>query len=477
MIKSTKLIYFVLILASLLPVSCIGPSLIKRAENKIVPKDFGYNKDTVSSGKISWRDYFSDPYLAALIDTALSKNQELNIFLHEINIAKNETRALKGSYLPSLGIGTGAGTDKIGSYTSKGASDEAHDITPGVKIPNPLSDFKIGLNASWEIDIWKKLRNSRQSAIHNYLATIEGKNFMVTNLISEIATSYYELLALDNQLEILTKNIEVQKNALEIVKLEKQSARVTELAVKKFEAEVLKNQSQQYYIQQQITETENKLNFLTGRFPQAISRSSLGFINISIDTIHSGLPSQLLENRPDIRKAEQQLIAAKLEVKVAKAEFYPSMGIRGGLGYQAFNVNYLLQTPQSLIYSVAGDLVAPLINRNALKAKYYSASSKQIQAMFNYERSILNAYVEVANQLSNISNLKRSFELKQKQVEALTQSIEISTILFKSARADYMEVLMTQRDALESKFELVETKMQQMHAKINVYKALGGGWK
>lgn len=477
MIKSTKLIHFVLILASLLPVSCIGPSLIKRAENKIVPKDFGYNKDTVSSGKISWRDYFSDPYLAALIDTALSKNQELNIFLHEINIAKNETRALKGSYLPSLGIGTGAGTDKIGSYTSKGASDEAHDITPGGKIPNPLADFKIGRNASWEIDIWKKLRNSRQSAIHNYLATIEGKNFMVTNLISEIATSYYELLALDNQLEILTKNIEVQKNALEIVKLEKQSARVTELAVKKFEAEVLKNQSQQYYIQQQITETENKLNFLTGRFPQAISRSSLGFINISIDTIHSGLPSQLLENRPDIRKAEQQLIAAKLEVKVAKAEFYPSMGIRGGLGYQAFNVNYLLQTPQSLIYSVAGDLVAPLINRNALKAKYYSASSKQIQAMFNYERSILNAYVEVANQLSNISNLKRSFELKQKQVEALTQSIEISTILFKSARADYMEVLMTQRDALESKFELVETKMQQMHAKINVYKALGGGWK
>lgn len=477
MIKSTKLILLVLILVSLLQESCIGPSIIKRSENKVVPKDFGYNQDTVSSGKISWRDYFSDPYLAALIDTALSKNQELNIFLQEINVAKNETRALKGSYLPSLGIGAGGGTEKIGAYTSKGASDEAHEITPGVKIPNPLSDFKIGLNASWEIDIWKKLRNSRKSAIHNYLASVEGKNFMVTNLISEIAASYYELLALDNQLEILTKNIEVQKNALEIVKLEKQSARVTELAVKKFEAEVLKNQSQQYYIQQQITETENKLNFLTGRFPQAISRSSLGFMNISIDTIHSGLPSQLLENRPDIRKAEQQLIAAKLDVKVAKAEFYPSLGIRGGLGYQAFNVNYLLQTPQSLIYSVAGDLVAPLINRNALKAKYYSASSKQIQAMFNYERSILNAYIEVANQISNISNLKRSFELKQKQVDALTQSIEISTILFKSARADYMEVLMTQRDALESRFELVETKMQQMHAKINVYKALGGGWK
>lgn len=477
MIKKINYKYVTVLLISFLLAACTGPALVKKTENKQVPKSFLASTDSTNIAKVKWKDYFSDSYLTALIDSALGKNQELNIILQEINIAKNEVRARKGLYLPTIGVGVGAGTDKVGKYTSQGASDDVHEIMPGKKVPDPLSDFLIGVNASWEVDIWKKLRNSKKSAVHNYLSSIEGKNFMVTNLISEIANSYYELLALDNQLEILKQNIEIQKNALEIVKIEKTSARVTELAVKKFEAEVLKNQSHQYYIQQQIIETENRINFLVGRFPQHIDRDSKSFMTTSIDSISGGIPSQLLSNRPDIRQAEQQLMAAKLDVKAAKAEFYPSLRITGGAGYRAFNPQYLIQTPQSLIYSVAGELIAPLINRNAIKANYYSANSKQIQAVYNYERSILKAHIEVVNQLSNINNLKTSFDLKQKQVDALTQSIDISTILFKSARADYMEVLMTQRDALESKFELVETKMQQLNAKVNIYRALGGGWR
>ena len=300
---------------------------------------------------------------------------------------------------------------------------------------------------------------------------------MVTHLISEIANSYYELVALDNQLDILKKNIELYQSSLEIVKLEKQSARVTELAVRRFEAEVLKTQSRQYYIMQQITETENRINYLVGRFPQVVARNSTGFTDMAIDTIHSGVPSQLLSYRTDIKQAEQALIAAKLDVRVAKAEFYPSFVITSGAGYRAFNPQYLIKTPQSLLYNLAGDLVAPLINRNAIKANFYSANSKQVQAVYNYERAILRAHIEVVNQLSNIGNLKKSYDLKNKQVEALTQSIDISTTLFKSARADYMEVLLTQRDALESKIELVEIKKQQMHAMVNIYQALGGGWK
>jgi len=300
---------------------------------------------------------------------------------------------------------------------------------------------------------------------------------MVTHLISEIANSYYELVALDNQLDILKKNIELYQSSLEIVKLEKQSARVTELAVRRFEAEVLKTQSRQYYIMQQITETENRINYLVGRFPQVVARNSIGFTDMAIDTIHSGVPSQLLSYRTDIKQAEQALIAAKLDVRVAKAEFYPSFVITSGAGYRAFNPQYLIKTPQSLLYNLAGDLVAPLINRNAIKANFYSANSKQVQAVYNYERAILRAHIEVVNQLSNIGNLKKSYDLKNKQVEALTQSIDISTTLFKSARADYMEVLLTQRDALESKIELVEIKKQQMHAMVNIYQALGGGWK
>lgn len=300
---------------------------------------------------------------------------------------------------------------------------------------------------------------------------------MVTNLIAEMAYSYYELLALDNQLEIVKQNIGIQSNALEIVKLEKQSARVTELAVRKFEAEVFHTKSLQYDIQQKIIETENRINFLAGRFPQPVQRSSKNFTELVPDTVQGGIPSQLLQNRPDIRQAELELQASKLDVKVARANFYPTLDLSAGIGLQAFNPAFLVKTPQSMLYSLAGDLVAPLINRNAIKAYYYSASAKQIQAAYNYERTILRAYIEVVNQLSSIDNLAKSYELKSKQVQALTQSIDISTGLFKSARADYMEVLLTQRDALESKFELIETKMQQMHAMVNIYQALGGGWR
>ena len=300
---------------------------------------------------------------------------------------------------------------------------------------------------------------------------------MVTNLVAEIAFSYYELMAFDNQLDILRKNIEIQQNALEMVKLGKQAAKVTELAVRRFEAEVLKNQSRIYHLLQSITETENKINFLLGRFPQAIQRNSQAFSDLIPPTIYAGIPSQLLQNRPDIRQAELALAASRLDVKSAKANFFPSLNISAGIGLNAFNAAYLISKPESMIYSIVGGLSQPLINRNAIKAMYYNANARQIQAAYNYERAILNSYIEVANQLANISNMKNSYDLRAQQVQALTESIDISIGLFRSARADYMEVLLTQRDALESKFELVETKKEQLHALVNIYQALGGGWR
>ncbi|MGZ3899252.1 MAG: TolC family protein [Bacteroidia bacterium] len=468
---------FGITLVALIYTACSVPFLGRKTENKTVPSGYNNSKDTVNTAQVKWQNFFTDPNLKSLIDTALKNNQELNVVLQEIFIAKNEVRARKGAYLPFAGIGVGAGVEKSGRYTLPGAVEANTDIAPGKQFPDPLPNIILGANVSWEADIWKKLRNSRKSAMYRYLSSIEGKNFLVTQLVAEIANSYYELMALDNQLDILKQNIQIQQNALEIVKLEKEAAKVTELAVRRFEAEVLKNQSRQFYIMQQITETENRINFLVGRFPQAVSRNSQGFTSLPVDTIHAGIPSQLLQNRPDIKQAEQGLMAAKLDVKAARAEFYPSLRINAGAGYQAFNPAYLINTPQSLIYSLAGELVAPLINRNAIKANYYSANSKQIQAVYNYERTILRAHIEVVNQLSNIGNLKKSYDLKSKQVLALTQSIDISTGLFKSARADYMEVLLTQRDALESKFELIETKKQQMNAMVNIYQALGGGWR
>lgn len=237
----------------------------------------------------------------------------------------------------------------------------------------------------------------------------------------------------------------------------------------------MNTQSLQYAIRQKITETENKINLLVGRFPQSVDRSTAAFVELMPNDIHTGIPAQLLENRPDVKKAELELAATKLDVKSAKARFYPSLGISAGVGYRAFNPSYVFK-PESLLYSLAGDLTAPLINRNAIKAAYYNASAKQLQAVYNYERTILNAYIEVANQVAKIDNMQKNFALKSKQVEALNQSVNISNDLFISTRADYMEVLMTQRDALESKFDLIDSKMAQMNAMVNIYRALGGGW-
>ncbi len=477
-IVNKHMIYKCLGLACLiLSVSACAPDLtVQKSVDKSTPDSYNKSKDTTNSVALSWGNYFKDPNLIALIDTALMNNQELNITMQEIEMVKNEVMARKGEYLPFVDLKVGGGVDKVGRYTRNGALEANNEIRPGEEFPEPLGDLMIGAYANWELDIWRKLRNAKKLAYTRYLSSVEGRNFMVTNLIAEVANSYYELLALDNELAIVRQNIEIQRNALEIVRLQKQSARVTELAVRRFEAEVLHTRSLQYGIQQEIVETENRINFLVGRFPQPIERDSETFIDLEPNTIKAGIPSQLLENRPDIRQAELDLTAAKLDVKVAKANFYPSLGINAGIGFQAFNAESFLKTPESLLFSFAGDLTAPLINRKAIKAAYYNANARQMQAVYAYEQTLIAAYVEVVNQLSSIRNLESKYDLKVQQVAALTESINISNSLFRSARADYMEVLLTQRDALESRFELIETKMQQMRAKVNIYQALGGGW-
>jgi len=461
---------------------CKAPAPETATTSTPVPELFGTTTPTQDTNNntaaLAWKDYFKDQNLVELIDVALKNNQELNMTLQEIEIAKNDIRVRKGLLLPTAGIRAGAGIEKVGRYTSQGAGDASTEIKPGIETPDPLGDFTIAAYANWEVDIWKKLRNSKKAAVSRYLATVEGKNFVITNLIAEVADSYYELLALDSQLDIVKQTITLQSNALEIVKIQKQAARATELGVQKFQAEVLTSKSLEFGILQQIKEAENKINFLLGRYPQEIKRTNNNnFLSLLPAAVNSGIPSQLLANRPDVKQAELELVAAKLDVKVARAEFYPSLDISAAVGVQAFKPSYLFTFPESILYSLAGDLAAPLINRNAIKAEFSSANARQLQALYNYDKTILNAYLEVSNQLSKIENLQKGFDLKSQQVDALNKSIDVSNDLFKSARVDYFEVLMTQRDALESKLELIDTKKEQLNAAVHVYRDLGGGWK
>lgn len=442
-----------------------------RAPLTSLPSSYGGQADTQNSAQLKWREFFTDPKLAALIDLALKGNQELNIVSYEMNVTQNEIIARRGEYLPKVAVGVGAGIEKVGQYTSQGVSDDAHGV------PANLPSFGLGFSASWEIDIWSKLRNATKAATVRYLASQEGRNFAVTTLVAEVANSYYELVALDSQLDVLNQNIDIQQNALTVVKLQKEAAKVTELAVKRFQAEVLKNQSRQYGVQQQIVETETRINFLLGRFPQHVDRSAQRFADLVPPIVHAGVPSQLLENRPDVKQAQLELAATDLDFKVAKAGFYPSLGISMNIGIESFDFLKLVSLPASLVYGIAADLMAPLFNRTGLKAAYFTANSKQWQAVYHYERAILTGCTEVIKLLSMIQNLEKSYDLQTQQVDKLTQSIDISSKLFASARADYMEVLLTRRDALEAQMELIENKKRQMSAAIGLYRALGGGWR
>lgn len=466
----------IILVAGLLGVvACKVPNLSVAAENKTLPAYYGSAKDSTNMAAFSWREYFTDPLLTALIDTALMNNQELSIALQEIEVSRYETMARSGEYLPFGNIGFATGVTKSGRYTWDGVSEE--DLKAKTeKFPRFIGDQSLAGLFSWELDVWNKLHHAKNAAFRRYLASIEGRNFVVTNMVAEIANAYYELIILDNQLKIVQQNYDLQQNALDMIKVQKESARVNELAVKRFEAQLISTQNLRYEIQQMIVETENRINFLLGRYPQPIRRQNIDLNALSLPPIVEGIPAQMLANRPDVRAAEQQLEASKLDVKAARANFYPQLSLSANVGLQAFNPLYLIN-PKSIALDLVGDAVGPIINRKAIRASYYSASAKQLQSVFKYQQTLLSAYLEVVTQLASSQNYSSSFELKAKQVDVLNNSVNISESLFKSARADYTEVLFTEREALEAKMELTEIKKKQVNAIVDLYRSLGGGWR
>ncbi len=471
-----KFLSFIICFALLLQ-SC-APSLPKYKnapkEKLKAPKEFSVkSSDSAKSDlvKNDWHLFFEDKQLVSLIEIALKNNQELNILTQEINIANNELMARQGQYFPSLGIAAGNEFEKNSKFTSKGAADEVSGLS------SELNTRQFGIAATWEVDIWKKLRNFAKSSYLQYLASIEGRRFAITQLVAEISDDYYELMSLDNQLKIVDQFLATMQEAKQVVELQKIAGRTTSLPVKRFDAEVLKNQSRKYNILQQIVVTENHLNKLLGRLPQHIERPSEKFIEIELPEVASGIPAALLDNRPDLKQASLQIEAAKLNVKAVKAQFYPSLNIDAAVGYKSFNSHHFIGSPEALFSTVAGGLTMPLLNRQAIKADYFSANNKQIEAVYNYEQIFINAFLEVTNQLSAVQNLKQVYELKTQQTKALSDSFEISNLLFKAARVDYLESLLTRRDYLESQLELVEVKQKQLVAHVNLYRALGGGWR
>ncbi len=440
----------------------------------IQAKDHEKSEELDNVALINWRDFFSDPNLVYLIETALTNNQEINIFIQDIEIAKNEVSEKQGEYLPKVGLGIGAGNYKISKNTLDGELDKIIDRN---NLSSKNSELNVGPSLSWEVDIWKKLRNAKDAATMRLMAQKEGRNYLVARLVAEIARNYYELMALDNSLKILDENIEIQSKAFLKMKALKEYAKANNLAVNRFEAQLLKTKSQRFEISQKIIEKENRLKFLSGIYDIApIIRNSEKLMSMQVDELQIGVPAQLLQNRPDIRQAEFAIKAAKLDVKSVQASLYPSLSIKAGTGFSAFDPT-LLFNPKSFIYNVMGDLMAPVINRKALIARIAIADAHQTQTVLNYEQTLLQAYTEVLNQMSNIKNIQQSYDTKQREVQLLDDSVVIANNLFQYAKADYVEVLLTQEEKLNAQKELVELKMNLLGSKVDLYRALGGGWR
>jgi outer membrane protein TolC len=288
-----------------------------------------------------------------------------------------------------------------------------------------------------------------------------------------VAFAYYNLIALDKELEIITETSKKQMEALEYVKAQKEAGKSNELAVLQFSAQLHNLNILEWEVKQQMARSENQLNYLIGRFPQFINRDKNG-LNTPNVILHTGIPSDMLTNRPDIQLASFQLAAMQLDVKAAKAAFLPSFTINGGLGFQAFNSAYLFRSPESMAYSFLGGLVAPLVNKSAIKSAFNAAKASEIDAMAFYQQKVLNGYIEVVNGVNEVNNLDKIHKLAiNKNIENIN-AVESALSLFKSARVPYLDVIISQQNALQSNLELVDIARRIKIANINLYKSIGG---
>jgi len=440
-----------------------------------LPEAFEAADSSENSARLRIEEFFNDVILIDLVRQAIAGNQELRIMSEEVQVASNEIISRKGAYLPSISPAISSEVEKTSLYTLNGVTILNDPFAPGRFLPDPLPNFFLAPMFIWTPDIWWQLHNARDAAIARYYAASESRNFFVTRLIADVAGNYYQLMSLDKRMEILDETIAIMEQSLETAKSIKEGARGTELPVQRFLAEVRRNQSEKRIVQQDIVETENRINFLLGRNPQRVERMTGDFIDLKLHPLSLGVPAELLRNRPDIRQAERELAAAGLDVKVARKRFYPQGLINSSVGYQGFDPRYMFITPEGLIAQAAGNLVVPLINRKAIKADYLTADARQLQAVYNYQRVVLNAYVEVVNRLARVDNYTRSITIKREQLTALEESVRVAMNLFQFARADYVDVLFAQRDLRDARTVIVETKQQQLAAIIDTYQALGGG--
>ncbi len=438
-----------------------------------LPENFrnSTESDTTNIADIKWKSFFSEADLIALIDVALAKNNDLQIAEKNITIANLHYKQAKWGNVPQVNAYANATTTRLSENSLNGLS------TSQFLGKKHIEDFSAGLNLSWEADIWGKIKNQKKSALAAYMQTTEAKKALQTTIVATVSNGFYDLLMLDAQLEIAKKTLVLNDSTLFVVNLQYDAGQVNLLAKQQTEAQRLIAAQLIPELEKNIQLQENALSVLAGTFPEPQKRQSLLNNLVVKNNLSAGIPSQLLNKRPDVKSAELDLKIANAQVGIAKASLYPSLNITAVTGVNSFEFNNWFNMPASLFGSVTGGLAAPLLNSKKLKTRYEIAKVARDQSVLRFKQTVLVAVGEVSNALIKIDNQEKEYSIANERVETLKKSIVNANMLFKNGMATYLEVIIAQSNLLQAELELASIKKDRLVANVELYRALGGGWE
>jgi len=435
--------------------------------------------DSTNIAKINWREFFDDTVLVSLIDSALKNNLNLLQSAKDVNVAIQDLKQAKVNFLPELNAELGYYEREYHSegYYSNPSSNYYGDREPPKKWYVTQVNHRNTLAASWEIDIWGKFRREKEAALATFMQSREFLRAVQTSLVAEVASSYYNLLMLNEQLKVAQRNLDLNDSTLRIVELQFKAGQVTSLAVRQTEAQKLVAASLIPQIEGEIEIQKNNLNRLLGNYPGEIPTGK-ELKEVSLQTnVAAGVPLDLLTNRPDVAAAEFGLVAANAQVGIAQALKYPSLTLGADLGLDAMELKDLFNPGLSLFGIFTGSLTQPIFQRRRLKTNYQVALLQRDIAELVFRESLLDALTEVSNELVRNRKLLEAFEIAEQRLANAQTAVQNADMLFKSGFANYLEVITAQSNALDTELELASTRMEILVSNIELYRALGGGWE
>lgn len=427
--------------------------------------------DTIQIVKLDWKTFYPDEDLRALIDTALVRNYDMQTALNRLEASRLIYKQSKWNNVPQLSLNI------TGSYNRPSKNSLSSLSLQQFGAGNHIEDYNANLGFSWEADIWGKIKNQSKKALASFLQTEEAKKTIQTDLIAQVARAYYNLLMFDEQLNVARQNAKLADRTLEVITLQYKSGQVTQLAVQQTQA--LKDQATQLVpaFEQNILLQENALKVLMGQLPERVERHKTLMAFDFKRPFSTGIPSETLRARPDVKGAEFALMASNAEVGIATANLYPSLRITASGGVNALKAEDWFKLPSSLFGTVAGNLVQPLLNQRKLKTDLKLAVIQREQSVIAFRQQVLNATGEISDALASIEKLAEQAQIASSRVNTLQQATKNADMLFKSGMANYLEVISAQESVLRGELDLATLKKAQLTAYSDLYRALGGGWK